>query len=75
MSSSEALSPKSLDGRRLLPSCPARSVEGLTLPSELRDDMAADSTCALLIKEGSCLRRALMNQLDIWSAAHRLATR
>ncbi len=64
------LRPSSLTGLLSLPSSySARFVEGGILPPlALRfDDMASDSMRALLIIVGSCRRRALMNQLEIWS--------
>ena len=66
-SSSEPWRPSSLSGVPLLPSYSGDPSDGTTFPSVLLLDMASDSARALLIMVGNCLRRALMNQLEIWS--------
>lgn len=67
-SSSKALLSPSLSGTLALLSAPAsgRSVDGMILLSP----RASASERALLIRAGSCRRRALMNQLEIWSSSH-----
>lgn len=66
-SSSKALLSPSLSGTLALFSVPAsgRSVDGMILLSP----RASASERALLIRAGSCRRRALMNQFEIWSSA------